>query len=244
MKDFFFILLAVGPFVLGANCGCQANDKPDFKASDCKIQANSAVLSTSVESDQYNGLTCISYSVGTTSVLDLDIVNFWGNCGAYQGYIEDVSKHAANLMVRMQDCDQMARCSCPYDFEVKIDGVALNSDVTLSIGDYSCADKKVTCTEKATLHLGTSPSGMACRYSGAGEETGKLHNLCISNSDNDSVCDEGLKCADVTTLSGSTKLCLSQCSTDADCPSPKALRCAEDGLCRIATELTRNCVDF
>ncbi len=236
MRRGSFILLLSGAAAWTGFAGCDKNG-PDFFAVECKNPPDAVLMPTGVESDDYRGLTCVSYSC-SGGELELDLINIWGNCTGIDGFVEDVSDDAVELLVRPPDCDNMARCSCPFDLSLSVGGVG-SGDVTLTIGDYSCSKKEAACAHIAVLPLGEEPAGMACRYASDGD-SGALHDLCSLEPDG-LTCGEGLTCAAMETGGYAEARCLAQCGTDADCPAPGALACAADGLCRVIADLDWVC---
>ncbi|MBN2344629.1 MAG: hypothetical protein JXX29_13265 [Deltaproteobacteria bacterium] len=73
-------------------------------------------------------------------------------------------------------------------------------------------------------------------------ESGNLFDRCSTAPEGDLLCDDGLICGEAIVNSSESQICFTPCTTDADCPAPGALYCAEDGLCRIANDIT-NCAD-
>jgi hypothetical protein len=217
--------------------GCNSDD-PDFSALDCKTSPSYALMPTGIDSDDYRGLTCVSYAAAGGD-LDLDLINLWGNCTGIHGYLENASEDAIELMVKPPDCAELAKCVCAFDLHLAVSGVG-TGPVTLSIGHHDCASGAVGATDVAQLPLGESPSGMACQYSDGGDdEMGLLFHRCSSDPQKDMTCADGLECAVNGTTSGPGEICLAPCAADADCPAPGALACSEDGLCRVAAELIR-----
>ncbi|MBN2341779.1 MAG: hypothetical protein JXX29_10785 [Deltaproteobacteria bacterium] len=222
--------------------GCKEDKKADFSSSECKSHLDSMSLLPWVVADQYPGLQCIAYQSTPDGAIAFNIINYTGNCSGVAGDITSVSKNDIEILLRPPDCDELARCSCPFDLEFSVTDMSVDADVEITLQSYSCANDVVNCSSIAILPLGSTSTGMACRYGGGSELGTSLHDECSSNPEDNNNCGEGLVCAaetisDADTGSAENERCLTPCISDADCPAPGALYCANDHLCRIATEL-------
>ena len=160
IKRFLWVaLLAMS--LAGCDSGRSAGSV--FYSGECKEIGSTESLSTGVVSGEYPNLSCVSYSAAGDGELALDLISFWGNCaGPYLCSVEEVSEDSLELLIEKKDCDLLeANCSCPYDFQLSVDGVESGSDVALSIGEYSCAQEKVAVSlfkVSGTLNSGSEPA--------------------------------------------------------------------------------------
>ena len=222
----------------GAGGGYTALDVATFQATGC-VDASSSLPPwlTGLDREEYAGLQCIAWEANSDRLL-LDLANFEEDKGfpnpednLWLG--EAAQRDDGTLRLRVEwDFDyQNTGGGCLEDFSFAIDDVDVKGTLALEIATRPCTG---TCpwTEYAlTLPVGSTPSGIACRYANQMSATppedslGSLHRPPV-----DGECNDGL--AVLETPFGD--VCAQQCSGDGvECPLPDLLTC-KDSLCVIA----------
>ncbi len=179
----------------------------------------------------YSKLYCAAYSTTGSASLEIDIINFWADCGGpFKAELSGSSSTSAEITVMPNQCSSSG-CLCPYDFSLNAGGLNLNSPIELTINRFSCLTMRPGAHETLTLHPEQSSDGIVCQYFGS---TKDRHGLCA----NDNTCDEGLICRDAETLSGFDPVCLVPCEDRFDCPVPEAFTC-DEGACVVIPNMTQ-----
>jgi len=240
----------VGALYAAASCtgGTDTgNPLTDFDISKCKSKSGEALADqrsalTLPAAERYHGLTCYLAERSEDSVA-LSVYNIAGGCGVDWDAKGRERAGELDVVLTNPSCT-VARCGgCVYDAAFSLE-LGTSTDESVELIEHPCEG------DPRTLGAWDVPQGdgattLHCTFSrAAGEDASKL-GLCgqenqpcrvgngpcaIDPGAAASACDDGLSCTEV---SEHDSRCLKQCSSDDDCAVPGALRCRDDGLCRL-----------
>jgi hypothetical protein len=217
-----------------------------FESSACKTDANAESGSNGqtqqalVVASSYDGLQCIEWEHGASAGdITLRLINFPGGCSVkWDGKATVDAPGTVDLELVNTGCT-VARCgTCLYDATYDLTGITNAASLGVRIGYVDCPTMgDVRWQFETTLAMGTSPSGITCRYAPlnsvlSSKACGGPNLLCggASGICNSTPCPGDLVCAPV---SADDQRCLAACTTDGDCSPAGTLTCVA-GLCRVA----------
>jgi hypothetical protein len=214
----------------------------DFSSSACKNHETSPAQQALVRESDAEGLTCVEWARGSEGELDLKLRNFSKPCA--ESYLGKASFDGdGELQVSVyQDTCAVAKCGmCVFDFHYQLQNVTADEPLRLRIGSAVCESQPTTFADELTLPIDTEESGVVCRsldrsglewYARGRSVCGSANMPCGATCDgaDQTTCGAGLTC---TELAGNDSRCLTDCTTDDDCPS--GLTTCLDGVCQAAS---------
>jgi hypothetical protein len=236
-----FLALVVSCAGSGTETDNPASPLENFSSSGCKNKEPSPGQQALERETDADGLTCVEWARDTAGALDLKLYNFSEPCGeTYLGKAAFDAAGALEVSVYQDTC-AVARCGqCVFDFHFELQSVPADAPLALRIGSAICESQPTIFSDELTLPVDTQESGVVCRRldRGALDDYAGTRGLCgAANMPCGAACSgaAGESCgtsATCTELAPSDSRCLTNCTTDDDCPS--GLTTCVDGACQAA----------
>jgi hypothetical protein len=198
--------------------------------------------------DPYAGLDCLVYEV-KDDTLHVQVRNINDGCHVeHDGNVRVTGKDGLQLALTNAKCQAAACGSCLYDAEYEVDlaSFAGTDAIKLSLvldEAESCRSPGSQAREywKLDVPLRASSQGAVCKYAryfDPPKGCGTLNMPCASSDGTCGIrepgtgttCEDGMICR--APDENAIPVCMQQCETDADCPSPDVLHCVA-GVCRL-----------
>ncbi len=188
-----------------------------FEGSQCYADTREGQsVAALTDSSKYAGLTCVAWEARDDGRLRIDVLNMNGPCLVeidWQPRVEYAEGALEAIVSAEPECRIAACGGCSYDFTFELKDIAPSAPLSFRLWPEICRKTEESPEIALTLPLDQAVQGIRCRPLLSGffvGITGTAHGSC--RHDADAGCDPDLVCQETDGI------CLTQCTSDDDCP--------------------------